>query len=332
VAVTAPSNVSARNKSHLRASPQRWEIITYFKISQSKPLRARSASDNAATRFRASSPAAHAASMQDQLSWAQAACARAFRPLITLALSLGLKHSQLEDLLRDLLVTEAKALWQSQGMVKPNISQMAVTTGLNRKEVAARVRSPADTLPATDASSAAKVFTRWLQLVHKDESLRRLPIAAGAQRPSFEEVAWEASRGDVHHRAVLDELVRLGMCEKTENEVVLTKDAFVPSTDLQTRLSFLGDNLRDHASAAVANVLGGGPPFLDRVVFADGLTLVDCEAVHSLARQRWAGLHQDLVDTLTNAVEAAGGQGTHRIRVGIYLYHESQKPEGTPAA
>src|SRR6478735_1246414 len=127
-----------------------------------------------------------APSMQDRLSWAQSACARVMRPLVRLALGMGLKHPHLETMLRDLLLDEATRLWQRQGVGTPNISQLAVTTGLNRKDVTARVRRPADPLPHTELSAAAKTFTRWFQLASQNPLLQRLPLAATGQGMSFE--------------------------------------------------------------------------------------------------------------------------------------------------
>jgi hypothetical protein len=263
--------------------------------------------------------------MQDRLSWAQSACARVMRPLVRLALGMGLKHPHLEALLRDLLLDEARRLWQRQGVNHPNISQLAVTTGLNRKDVTARVRRPADPLPHTELSAAAKTFTRWLQLASQDGALQRLPVAACGEGLSFEDVAREASRGDVHHRAVLDELVRLGMVTRVDaSRVELSAEGFVPTADLQSTLAFLGDNLRDHAAAAVSNALGDAPLFLERAVFAEGLSEADCDSVHQLMRQRWAGLHRELVGQLTEAITRTGARGPRRLRVGVYLYHDDR--------
>lgn len=266
--------------------------------------------------------------MQDRLSWAQAACARVMRPLVRLALGMGLKHPHLEGMLRDLLLEEATRLWQRQGVAAPNISQLAVTTGLNRKDVTARVRRPADPLPHTELSAAAKSFTRWLQLATQNPQLQRLPVAATGQGLSFEDVAREASRGDVHHRAVLDELVRLGMVTRVDSgEVELAAEGFVPTSDLQTTLAFLGDNLRDHAQAAVSNALGEGPLLLERAVFAEGLGEGDCDAVHQLMRQRWNGMHRELVTQLSEAIARGGAQGPKRMRVGVYVWHGDREDD-----
>ncbi|AEG94711.1 Conserved hypothetical protein [Ramlibacter tataouinensis TTB310] len=232
---------------------------------------------------------------------------------------MGLKLPHLEEMLKELLLDEGERLLRSQG-VKPNISQLAVTTGLNRKQVTARVRALIDPLPATGLSAAARTFTSWLQLSADRPERARLPIASTGGGDSFQELARQASRSDVHHRAVLDELVRLGLCREADGFVELAADGFVPTADLKTTLAFLGDNLRDHASAAVTNALAGQALFLERAVFADGLEAADCEATHQLVRQRWNGLHHELVQSLTRAVDRNDGQGPQRIRIGIYLY------------
>jgi len=262
--------------------------------------------------------------MDNQLAWAQAACARIMRPVVKLALAMGLKHPQMEELLRNLLLDEADRLWRAQGVPKPNISQLSITTGLNRKAVTSRVREPADPLPSTEASAAAKAFTSWLQMQSDDPSLRRLPVAGDPDAMSFEKLARAAGRGNWHHRSILDELVRLKLVteDEVDGHVELTAEAFVPQADLRSMLAFLGDNARDHLQAAVSNVIGTQEPMLERAVFAKGLSLEDCEAIQALVRQRWTALHHELTDHMTRAVKAADGAAPGRIRVGIYTYFE----------
>ncbi len=263
--------------------------------------------------------------IDDRLSLVRAACARALRPLVRLALGLGLKYAQLDDLLRELLVEEARKSLQ-QRHLRPNVSNLAVASGLNRKQVNARLRSPRDALPATEQSAPARTVTHWLQLVHGDPGHKRLPIAAAdAPGPSFEALARQACRADVHHRAVLNELCRLGLCREIGPEAELLADGFVASGHLQTTLAFLGDNLRDHANAAVANTLSGRSLHLERAVFAEGLSAADCEATQQQLREAWMELQHTLVDSLDQRAAASGPAGTHRLRVGVYCYAEPQR-------
>lgn len=267
--------------------------------------------------------------MENQLAWALAACARVMRPVIRLALAMGLKHPHLEELLRDLLLSEARRSWLAQG-VAPNISQLAVTTGLNRKAVTAKIRESIDPLPATELSAAAKTLTLWLQVLTDRPEHRSLPIVAENDALSFEAIARRASRGNLHHRAILDELVRLNMVSEHDGHAELKATGFVPVADLRMMLAFLGDNARDHLLAGVANTLGEAPRMLERAVYAKGLTVEDCERIHQLVRHRWSTLHNELAQEMTRAVDAAAEAGTSRIRVGIYTYYEDSPPNPVP--
>jgi len=269
-----------------------------------------------------------AQSTEGQVRWVLAACARVFRPMIRLAVAYGIKHRDLEVLLRDLLLDEARRVWVKKG-TEPNISQLSVTTGLNRKAVTAKVREPEESLPRSEMSAEAKTLTQWLQAYAYDPALRSLPIAAEDGQLSFEALARNASRGDLHHRAILDDLIRLGMVIEFDGRAELATGAFVPANDLKQMLAFLGDSARDHLLASVSNTLGTKAPLLERSVFAGGISLADCERIHQFARERWAELDHALTQEMTRAYNAAGESATGRIRVGIYTYYEDARAEGT---
>ncbi|PNG49042.1 MULTISPECIES: DUF6502 family protein [unclassified Variovorax] len=261
-----------------------------------------------------------------QIGWVLEACARVMRPVVRLALAFGLKHSHLELALRELLIDEARRAWRLKG-TEPNISQLSVTTGLNRKAVTAKVRDETEPLPHTEMSAAAKTLTHWLQMIGDDPKARVLPISAGEGAASFEALARRATRGNVHHRSILDELLRLDMAIERSGSVEINAAAFVPAKDLKGMLAFLGDNARDHLLAGVANTLGAEPPLLERSVFAAGIPIDDCERIHQLVRERCGALHSELTHEMTRAFEAAKKSAKGRIRVGIYTYYEDSSDE-----
>src|SRR5207244_526478 len=87
-------------------------------------------------------------------------------------------------LLRQLLADEASRLWKINGVSRPNVSQLSVTTGLNRKDVSQRVRVSVDgALSSTEASAAVRVFTYWLQMA-ATESEGTAELTADAFVPS----------------------------------------------------------------------------------------------------------------------------------------------------
>lgn len=116
--------------------------------------------------------------------------------------------------------------------------------------------------------------------------------------PSFELYARAATRGDVHRRVVLDELVRLGMVTESEGKAELTAEAFVPTKDDKVLLAFVADNGHDHLLAAVGNLLTRQPLFLERSIFAKDMSLQACENIQDSMRKDWAN-HNRLMDSLT---------------------------------
>ena len=266
--------------------------------------------------------------IDDRIGWALAVFARVMRPLIRLALNMGVKHRDLEQVLRELLLDEARRSWREQG-VEPNISQLSITTGLNRKAVTTSVRASTDVLPHAEMSAASKTLTAWLELVATVPDLKTLPVTAAEPLLSFEMLARRASRGNHHHRAVLDELTRLRMVEEKDGRATVEVAAFVPADDVKSMLTFLGDSARDHLLAGVSNTLGQSPKMLERSVFASGLTLDECVAIQKHVRFRWDALHHELAGLMTQAVDVAEGLGSARIRVGVYAYHEERTAEPT---
>ncbi|MDM0015482.1 DUF6502 family protein [Variovorax sp. J22P168] len=267
-----------------------------------------------------------------QLAWVLAACARVLRPLVRLCLAFGVKHAQLETLLRDIMVDEARRAWVEKG-VEPNISQLSVTTGLNRKAVTLKVRAVAEEhLPHSEMSAESKTITLWLQAYADNPALKSLPIVPEREEPSFEALARFASRGNVHHRTILEELVRLKMVKESGDRAELATSSFVPANDQQKMLAFLGDNTRDHLLAAVSNTLGAKHPFLERSVFAGGITTADCVRIQQFVRERWNELHHAITHEMTSAYDAADKDATGRIRVGIYTYYEDAAGEAESPA
>lgn len=261
--------------------------------------------------------------MQSKINWTLQACSRILRPVVQLSLKMGLKHAHLDRLLRDLLLQEATQILEREGFSRPNISQLSMATGINRKDVTARVRATDLPVDGDQLPPAAQAFTAWLQMAMENPACRRIAIRKAPDTVSFESLAYQASRGNVHHRALLDDLIRLGMVSEDDGMVELKADGYLPSEDLEYMLKFLADHTRDHLQAAVSNVLGDQPKMLERAVYADGLTLAEADRIHQLARLRWTALHHELVRELTLAVENSGGLGDQRIKVGIYTLIEN---------
>ena len=119
---------------------------------------------------------------------------------------------------------------------------------------------------------------------------------------------------------------RMRLAREADGQVELTAEGFVPLGDRRGMLAFLGDNNADHLMAAISNTLGQSTPFLERAVFADGMTRKACEDLQLLARQQWSAMHHALVDQMTVAVDEVADKKTMRMRVGVYAYFEETPP------
>ena len=254
-------------------------------------------------------------------------------PLARLAVARGVPFATAEELLKTAFVEAANA-------AHPNlpghrrVSRISTATGINRREVSRITQAEGDA-PAVHRSPATRVFTAWLA----DPALRNrrgtmLPLPRQGPAPSFEALAHSVTR-DVHPRSLLDELIRLGLARLDADDTVhAARDSFVPKGDTGRMLGFLASNVGDHLSGAVANVVAETPPHLEQAVFADDLSRESVESFRDAMRQQWAALLQRAVpalQALIDADRAAGRPQDHRVRVGLYTYHEPTAASAPPA-
>jgi hypothetical protein len=270
-------------------------------------------------------PPAHA----DADAALQAALARLLAPLARLVVTQGLPYSVLDEMLRRAVVTQAHAA--HPGLPEHRrTSRVSVATGLNRREVSRLLApQPAPQAEATPRSPAAMAFAHW----RSSAAYRTRGTRAGAPRvlprtgpaPSFESLAQEVTR-DVHPRALLEELLRLGLAshDTQRDTVSLTQADFVPRGDAQRMLHWLGANVGDHLDGAVANVVGPAPHHADQAIAAEGLRAASVAKVRPLLQAHWQRLTEELVPLLERLVEedaalaSKDDPNSHRVRFGLY--------------
>jgi len=257
------------------------------------------------------------------------------RPLARLCLGQGITFTVVAEALKQIFVEEAAALHPgapAHGMV----SRISTATGLTRREV---TRLSQDQPPARSMKVpvGSALFARWTTLPeYQDENGQPLVLNRAGETPSFEALAQSLSR-DVHPRSLLDELARLGVVlhDPERDTVSLTRSAFVPVGDQDRMLNLLGDNVGDHLSAAVANVLQGGNRHLEQAVFADELSAESLALLYPLIMERWSELRDSMIPTLLSLIaedRAAGRPQNQRIRIGIYTYSDATDGTTRPAA
>ncbi|HEV7914440.1 MAG TPA: hypothetical protein VGP22_11780, partial [Albitalea sp.] len=204
-----------------------------------------------------------------------------------------------------------------------------------RREVTRLIK--AETPEAPRRAPATELFARWLTdpaLRRRGAPMKSLPRQGAA--PSFESLA-QAVTKDVHPRSLLEELCRLGLAKVDEahDSVVLLRDTFVPASDDRRLFGFLGANVGDHLSAAVANVLNTGPRHLEQALFADGLSSESLERLRPIVSEQWQSLVRAIVPVVRRFIEedeAAARPQDQRVRIGMYAYAKAMAPAPADAA
>lgn len=261
-------------------------------------------------------------------------------PLARLCVGHGVPFAKIEALFKVAYVRAARELRRESGTAgaagSRDLSQVATATGLSRRTVA-RIGSDFAPRAVQRTSPATQVLTRWLSepaLRHRNGRLRRLPRQGPA--PSFESLALSVTR-HVHPRSLLDEMLRLGLVKLSDDggHVVPVAQRVVPEADDSRLFGFLAANVGDHLSAAVANVLHRDRRHTEQAVFSNTMSHEGVVAAQALIAAQWTQLLRQIVPALESLIErdrAVRRPPSHRLRVGLYAYHEPLPADATGAA
>jgi hypothetical protein len=262
------------------------------------------------------------------------AMAQLLRPLARLMIVHGLQHPAIVEMLKKALVDEALAQFGPSDKSSSD-TRIALQTGVHRKDVR-RLREEA--VPEAEAppmvSVASNVVARWiseprfLSANKKPMALARTPRLGDPGKPDFTTLVAEVSR-DVGARAVLDELLRMGVVTVSEDGQASLKDtAFVPQEGLSESFHFLAGNLGDHMSTVVENLSPTRrvPPMLDQSAFATGLSAEQADELQRAARLLWADtLQQFLVSATVAEQRSQSDPGEKfRVRLGVYFHQDGE--------
>jgi hypothetical protein len=248
---------------------------------------------------------------------------RLLRPLARLLLRNGVAYPAFAAAMKKVFLDAAEDELRESGK-KGTDSALSLLSGVHRRDVR-NLRRLGETVSIGDSneapmSMASQVVARWLGSVDflDDEGQpRALP------RLSFDALVAGIS-SDVRPRAVLDELVRLGMAEETANEIKLLAPGFVPRQGFAEMAQLLQDNLHDHMAAATLN-LENRHNYLEQSVFVDELSAESAQRLHATAAKAWRQAFRTVMreaqaryDHDQANIEPA--QRIHRARFGSYFY------------
>lgn len=253
--------------------------------------------------------------------------ARVLGPIVRLLITRGISFQVTNELLKRVYVNTARQHFADDDATGTRLSLL---TGLNRKEIRRLTEAAGHKRPEDMASFASATHAVWRSVRRwrdRDGNPKPLPRRTTGRQASFDDLVRSIT---LDHRpaAVLEELERLGYAtEDTEGFVHLNAKAFLTQRSFDDRLLPLGENLEDHANAAVTNVLAPQPPFLERSVFSDELSADSVAALAKHAQLQWQRVHDETIEQAITAEKAdadAGREGDMRIRVGMYFYAEKK--------
>lgn len=243
-------------------------------------------------------------------------------PLVTWLVRSGVGYGALAAALKPVFLAQAERELTRLGR-KHTDSALSLLSGLHRKDVRLLSASAHQITAANAAQGASwgkptaanQVATRWISLGWPDV------IPVHGEAPSFEALAQRVSR-DFHHRAVLDDLVRLGMVREGPAGVELLRHAFTPAPGMAEARQLFAGSAGDHLAAGVHNLSGAGSGrFLEQSVFADGLSEASVHALHKLANHIWAQALKQVVDTAVPLCEQDEGvESPQRFRLGVFSF------------
>lgn len=222
-------------------------------------------------------------------------------PVVRFAMRNGLRHRDVADILKDAFVAEARRALGKDA----SASSIAAATGLQRRD-AVRTAEPKT---RSHATPLARILSLW-------------PESQMLPQADAEALVREVTL-DMHPRALLNELARLGAIEAADEGWRLMRRALIASASDEMLLEYFTRNGADHLAGAEAN-LAAAPapgPHYERAVHFSGLSEHAVSAVLGEARATSDAL---LEEVRRGAELRQSSTGTVRFRIGIYFFHEDQ--------
>ena len=259
------------------------------------------------------------------------------RPLVRFLIGHGWTFGAIAELLKYVCVEEA---CRKQGENAGTLTDSKVTlmSGVHRKEVR-RIR---EELAQTDthnlslrhgANSAAQLIALWMthpnyQNEHGEPLC--LPMRA-TDAPSIEALA-RLVKADMRPRTIVDDLVRAGVAEERADSICLLRCSYVSDIP-EDRLVFMGNNISDHLLAAVHNLEGATPAYLEQALYFDELTAEALDKLRPELRRLGEKLLRDAYQRVaklppqeTEHMAPPAPSATRRMRLGVY-YFEDNTPQ-----
>lgn len=256
------------------------------------------------------------------------------KPLVRLMLRHGVAYPAFAAALKRVFLEAAREELQGRAMAQTD-SAVSLLSGVHRRDVRTLSRpvEPGDGVRQASVGLAAQVVARWLSdAAYLDAQDHPLPLARAGEGVSFEQLVAGIS-SDVRPRAVLDELLRLGVVQEDDGGALvrLAAEGFTPRHGFEELSWQLRENLHDHLAAASLN-LDEDRNFLEQSVYVDQITEASAKRLHRVAAQAWRQAFKTVMREAQARFDedkkhADPAQRTERARFGAYFFHTPQKKD-----
>lgn len=255
---------------------------------------------------------------------------RILKSMAAIAMRYGISAGAMTELVRRAYVeaAEESLLAQNKSM---QTSRICALTGLYRKEVV-RLKElpPVEETGADDRyNRSSRVITGWLRDRDFLTASGKPAVLKLEAENGFNELVRRYS-GDMTPRAMMEELVRLKVVEKSErNTVKLLNRGFIPQQDEITGIQILGKDTADLIDTIHHNLNATG----EQRNFQRKVSYVHIPERHTDAFRKFAAKSsQDLLESLDrwlarhDTEHPSEGTPGSRLGLGIYMFSDPNKP------
>jgi len=265
-----------------------------------------------------------------------AAVAKLLRPLARALLRNGVPYGAFADIAKKAFVDVAMNELEVPGK-KSTISRASTITGLSRKEIkrVMTIEEQDDQDMVVRYNRAARVVYGWVHdKDYSDTKGETADLSFENGNPSFSSLVKTYS-GDVPPRAILDELLKVGVVEKTaDGKIRLVARAYIPKSGEAEKLALLGRDVAGLISTMDQNIHGvNQKPFFQRKVFYDNLPQEALPKLQAILENRGQELLEFLDQWMAehdrDANPKSEGTGRTAAGIGIYYFEEDVDEENS---
>jgi uncharacterized protein DUF6502 len=256
------------------------------------------------------------------------AVTRLLKPLARILLRHNVSFLTFSDLAKRVFVEVGEESFPPGGR-KQSVSHIAMLTGLSRKEVlrVKRLPHPSDDEAMAQQERSTRVISGWTRDPRfLDAEGDPLPLRFDGQEGTFSDLVRLYS-GDIPPRAVLDELVRVGLVERREDgRIWLVGHGYVPRTGTAEKLSILGVEASDLLNTIDHNIHAEGePPYFQRKVCYYNFPSRYLPELRELTRHKSQQLLEELNRWMAKHDE--DGHKDESRRTGLSIYYFEGPPQ-----